>query len=204
MALDSYTNLQAEIADWMHRNDLTGRIPTFITLAEARIKAMLELRLQSMTGTLNMVLGQSTAPAPTGLINVRSLSIPNVRPAITYVTPAKYSSAFGDARSGQPYNYTIVGDLMYFGPVPDAAYAANIAYEAEVIPLSDTTQSNIVLEKWPNVYLWGALKEAAKFSRNKAFEDSCDADFILAIDVANKLEWHSGGPMRMRVDTYTP
>jgi hypothetical protein len=61
-----------------------------------------------------------------------------------------------------------------------------------------------VLDKWPNVYLWGALKEATNFSRNFEYEGICENNFLAAIDAANKLEWHSGGPMRMRVDTYTP
>lgn len=37
MALDTYTNLKAEIASYLNRSDLTTYIPDFITLAEQRI-----------------------------------------------------------------------------------------------------------------------------------------------------------------------
>lgn len=204
MAISTYTELQAAVAAWMHRTDLAGRIPDFIALAETRIKAMLRLRLQNMEGVINTTLGVDSAPVPIGLIKVRSLSIPDVRPEITYVTPGQYFSAFNDDRSGQPYNYTIIGGLIYFGPPPDAAYSANVVYEAEVTPLSNDDPTNIVLSKWPNVYLWGALKEAANFARNVEYEGICEGNFMAAIDAANKMEWHSGGPMRMHVDTYTP
>lgn len=203
MALDTYANLQAAVANWMHRKDLTGSIPDFVVLAEARIKALLEMRLQSMTGTINTVLGSPSAPAPVGLINIRSMSIPNVRPAMTYETPDQFAVDFADGRSASPYRYTIIGANIYFGPTPDAAYPVNVAYEAEFTPLSETTTTNIVLAKWPNIYLWGALKEASSFCRNP-YEGACEANFQAAISDANMFEWHSGGPMRMRTDTYTP
>jgi len=35
MALTTYTELKASIADWLNRSDLTAAIPDFISLAEA-------------------------------------------------------------------------------------------------------------------------------------------------------------------------
>ena len=46
MALDSYTNLKAEIADWLDRDDLTARIDTFIDLTEAKLAR--EIRVRAM------------------------------------------------------------------------------------------------------------------------------------------------------------
>lgn len=204
MAFDTYANLQAAVASWMHRKDLTGSIPDFITLTEARIKALLKMRLQNVSDTLGAVQGVPGVSVPTGLIKVRAMSIPNVRPSIEYETPDQFSSQFGDGYAGAPYRYTIIGGQIVFGPTPDASYPVSIVYEAEFVPLSDTVTTNIVLAKWPNVYLWGALKEAANFSRNQPYEASCEAGFQSAINDANLLEWHSGGPMRMRTDTYTP
>ena len=36
MALDTYTNLKTEIANYLNRDDLTTNIDTFIDLAESR------------------------------------------------------------------------------------------------------------------------------------------------------------------------
>ena len=44
MALDTYTNLKAEIALWLNRQDLTAQIPTFITLLEAQAERSLHVR----------------------------------------------------------------------------------------------------------------------------------------------------------------
>jgi hypothetical protein len=37
MAINNYTELVAAIAEWLARDDLTARIPDFVTLAEAKI-----------------------------------------------------------------------------------------------------------------------------------------------------------------------
>lgn len=204
MALDTYANLQGAIANWMHRSDLTGTIPDFITLAEVRIKALLTTRLQSITAPLPTVLGQNYVAAPADLLHVRSLSLPNVRPAVSYLSPDQFNANFADQRAGRPYNYTIIGSQIYLGPVPDAVYSASLVYEAKFLPLSSMEPSNALLANWPNIYLWGALKEAALFSMNFQLESEFNAAFLEAVESANKLEWHSGGPMRMRSDTYTP
>lgn len=204
MALDTYPGLTASIADWMHRTNLAGVIPDCITLAEARIKALLKLRLQSVTATLPTVAGTDYATMPTDLLHVRSLSLPNVRPALTYVSPDKFNTDFADGRSAQPYRYTIIGDRIYFGPVPDAVYSATLVYEAKFLPLTADAPVNAVLTNWPNVYLWGALKEAANYSRNTELELKMDGDFLRAIEQANILDWDTPGTLRMRTDTYTP
>jgi hypothetical protein len=204
MALDTYDNLVLSVSDWIHRSDLSGKAADFITLAEARIKALLKTRLQSLTASLPAVAGTAYAMLPADLLHVRSISVPNVRPAMDYVSPDQFNADFADQRSGSPYKYTIIGDRVYFGPIPDASYALALVYEAKFLPLGVLQQTNSLLTNWPNIYLWGALKEAAKYSRNNDVEDRMNNDFLSAVDDANKLEWNVPGPLRMRTDTYTP
>ena len=44
MALTTYTELKASLADWLNRSDLTTTIPDFISLAEAQIERQLRTR----------------------------------------------------------------------------------------------------------------------------------------------------------------
>ena len=37
MALSTYTDLQASVANWLHRSDLTAVIPDLVGLAEGRL-----------------------------------------------------------------------------------------------------------------------------------------------------------------------
>ena len=40
----NYATLQTEVADFLHRTDLTSAIPTFIQLAETKLNRILRLR----------------------------------------------------------------------------------------------------------------------------------------------------------------
>ena len=44
MAIGTYDELKTAVANWLDRDDLTDRIPEFISLAEARFNRVLRLR----------------------------------------------------------------------------------------------------------------------------------------------------------------
>ena len=45
ISFQDYAGLKAAVADWLGRDDLTGRIPDFIALAERRMARELRLRI---------------------------------------------------------------------------------------------------------------------------------------------------------------
>ena len=44
MAINTYSTLQTAVANWLDRDDLTDRIPEFVSLAEATFNRTLRLR----------------------------------------------------------------------------------------------------------------------------------------------------------------
>lgn len=204
MALDTYANLQASIASWMHRSDLAGSIPDFITLAEARIAALLMSNQQDIAGTITTTPGIQFATLPSDLSTAHSLSIQNVSPALDFLTPEQLEQRYSPTQVGAPKAYTLIGQSIYFGPTPDAAYTIRCFYQSFVPSLSATAPTNSLLTKWPNIYLWGALVEAAKFARDEPKRQAFEQDFLAAIEGVNIVDWCSGGPMRIRTDTNTP
>lgn len=195
-----YMWLKDQVAAWMHRNDLTGSIPDHIYLAEVRIRTRLTERVQDITGTIATVAGTQYATLPTDFLSVKSLSIPVVSPTLDYMAPDEFNQMFDPNVSGTPRCYTIIGSRIYLGPTPDAVYSITAMYRFDMAPLTDLAPSNALLAKWPNIYLFGALVEAADFSRNLPLRDSFNARFVDAIDGANVLEFNKNGPMRVRID----
>lgn len=204
MALSNYSDLQASIASWMHRADLTGNIPDFIALAETRIAALLTSKQQDIVGTITTTPGVQYSMLPSDLVSAHSLSIADVSRNLDFLTPEQLELHYSPTQVGSPKAYALVGQLIYFGPTPDAAYNIRCIYQSFIPALTDDAPTNSMLAKWPNIYLWGALVEAAKFTRNTSALQGFDSDFLAAINGVNVLDWHSGGPMRMRTDTYTP
>ena len=52
MSITNYSELQAAVAAWVKRSDLTARIPDFIRLAEIRLKSVVYLRTLETTADL--------------------------------------------------------------------------------------------------------------------------------------------------------
>lgn len=195
-----YDWLKAAIASWMHRSNLTGDIPDFIMLAESRIRALLTSRLQQSVVELVTTAGLNYVSLPQALIGVKSLTIPNVSPSIDYLAPDQFNNDFSVGDSGVPRCYTIIGELIYFGPTPDAVYTILAAASNEFTSLSQSVPTNALLTKWPNIYLWGALVEAAKFCRDYALKAQFDSDFLQAVDSTNTREWNTPGLLTVRTD----
>lgn len=200
MALTTYDELVASISDWSHNKALAPRIPDFIALAEARIKALLKARGQQEAVTLATVKGNKAVTLPADLLQVRALSIPGVSPSIDYVTPAQYAARY-DASPGQPREYTMVDGQIHLGPVPDAVYSLALVYEASYPPLTPTNQANALLAKWPNLYLWGALAEAASFQEDDARVAKYESKFAAALAGVNQIEAAGTGALAIKTDT---
>ena len=62
--LTTYDGLQAAIADYLGRSDLTERIPTFIALAERRMNRELRLRVMEHRAETAVQANQSAVPLP--------------------------------------------------------------------------------------------------------------------------------------------
>lgn len=200
IADQDYFWLIAQIQSWMHRTDMTASMPMFILVAERRIARMLKSSLQDARGTISTVAGIATASLPSALLSVQSLSIANVVPSLSYMTPAQLDEHYVMQEAGAPRHYTVIGDLVRFGPIPDAVYSVSCTYEAKPLALTAEEPTNALLTEWPDVYLFGALIEAADWAGDDASLIKWQAKFKAAIDGINLIDWHKGGPMRVRSD----
>lgn len=166
MALDTYANLQASVAAWLNRSDLAGAIPDFITLAEAQIKR--RLRNWTVRNTAFAINAESTA-LPADCAELRSIRLvsghPHLDTAIQITTP----ETLADRRAGlhgtpgRPRFASIINGQLVVAPTPDTAYTADIVYFSSLTPLSGTNATNAVLTAAPDLYLFGALKEAEPY-----------------------------------------
>lgn len=204
MALDgTYTGLKQSVADWLNRSDLTAYIPDLIVLAEARIARDLRLRSQVTSATITTIAGQQGASLPTGWLEFENVTVsgnPDVQ--MTYVNIQHLDTKFpNNGYTGQPVVYSIEGQQILFGPVPDAVYTLPVLYYKRFDPLS-TTATNWLLSNHPGVYLWAALSEAAPFLKDDAraqmWEAKYQADMNRLQESDNDGQF-SGSALRVRV-----
>lgn len=166
MALDTYTNLQAAIADWMERDDLSARIPDFIRLAEVEMDRTLTTSEAQARSTAS-VDTQFTA-LPLDWMEVQAVRVRlNASDAWTKLDPIDHATMVGWAdQAGRPRFYGVLGEQLFLYPSPDATYETEIAYATTVPKLSSSLASNWVLAQAPDAYLYGALVQASLFLRD--------------------------------------
>ena len=201
MAIGTYAELQTAVANWLDRDDLTARIPEFITLAEARFNRLLRLRSMESKYTANTVAGQRNLALPTSYIQMRNFQV-NTKPLTTlsYVTPEIYDRLWGGSTSGTPKFYTILANEVSFGPIPATVMQVEMLFYKKFDNLSVTTTTNSLLTDAPDVYLYGAMREAEPFIMNDervALWATSLSKAIQEMQEQDNKDRHSGSALRV-------
>lgn len=196
----TYATLQTTVMDYLDRSDLSSVVPTFIELAEAKLKRKLRHWSMEKRATASTVASQRTLVLPTDFIEMRHLKI-NSDPVtvLEYLTPAVIN--FASTSTGQPYYYTVVGEEIVFDPTPDAVYEVEMYYYA-LPSLSGTNTTNWLLEKHPDIYIYGTLLEAEVYLMNDPRLPIWKMAFDEGVQQLNKearITRAAGAPMIMRV-----
>lgn len=165
MALSTYSELKASVADFLNRTDLTSTIPDFIALAEADINSHFDLRTVESDQALTAVSGSRYIALPTGFREPQNLWINwsyGRGDPLRFVAPELLVTS---VTPGIPLLWCIDGTNIAFDRPAGSNYSLTLRMIGGVT-LSDANPTNLVLTNYPNVYLYGALKEAAPYLRD--------------------------------------
>ena len=192
MALDTYDNLFKSISDRIERgSSLDTEIPDFILLAE---KEMLSNPTESLK--ISEAETISTAPTstttrylalPTGFKKSRdfSITLSGGTGKLEYRTPNQMNIRSG---TGTPYFYTVQGNEIAFDILPEEEWDVTFDYFKDFTPLTEDNQTNIILDKYPNIYLFGALRHAFLRAQDYQQESVYTTNFAASIEAANLSE----------------
>jgi hypothetical protein len=163
MAIQTYSELQTAVANWLGRDDLTARIPEFIDLAEARLSRELETREQEKRATVTTTANDQYIALPTGLREIRHVQLnTSPRQTLRYVSPDQIEREYTGSVTGKPRVYTVVGKEMKIAPTPDTTeYTIELTYIDGLDALSDGNTNNWVLTRYPDAYLYSSLSAAS-------------------------------------------
>jgi hypothetical protein len=168
MALTTYSELKTSIGDWLNRSDLTSAIPDFISLAEAQIER--NLRTRQMIVRSTAYITTEYAATPDDFLETKSFKL-NTNPP----TPLQFETidsmdnlSVVYTASGKPAYFSVVGNQFRFVPIPDTSYTGELTYYAKLSKLSASNTTNWLLTAAPDVYLYGALMQAAPYLQDDA------------------------------------
>ena len=189
MAISTYSELKAAIANFLARDDLTSVIPDFISLAEGRMSRELETRSQETRHDISTVSGTEFYTLPTDLREIREAKLETTPiTVLDYMSPVSIDRAYSSAGTGKPKAFSVVGSEIRLRPVPDAVYTLEITYIGSITALSDSNASNTILSRHPDIYLSGSLAEAYTYLLDEQRALVYDQKFTRAIEEIAKDE----------------
>ena len=167
MALDTYSNIKASIADYLDRSDLTTQIADFMTLAENRIYR--DLRVRAMETALSDTISSGTIAVPAGYLEAKYFYLdgspiqPLQRKDLSFIYE-NYPTRSSDAK---PVFYAREGANFIFGPFPNSDYTVKGIFYKKLAALAATTnETNFITDDIPAALLFGSLVEAEPFLQN--------------------------------------
>jgi hypothetical protein len=198
--IGTYSQLQAAIADFLLRQDLTATIPTFIRLAEAQIARDLRDWRMEKRSVFAFDDGLEDLPADwIETIRVQVVGSGEVR----HVGHSEMMDLKRDTQlQGEPYYFTHQAGKLELYPIPNAE--GELVYFSKVPALSDAEPTNWLLTDAPDVYLYGALIHSAPFLQEDERIQVWSQLYAAAVGNLNKASERArnSGPLRMRVKTY--
>lgn len=198
MSFDTYANLKLAAADWINRADLAPAMSDFVTLAEADMQR--RCKLVEFEGTATIPVTGGVGTLPTDWSGARSVYWNGDTPQeLKYISPDRFDveRVLG---SSSPLWYTISGTTMRFSPTGTGEAVAT--YNAKFTALSDSNPTNALLLNHPDVYLYGALKQAAIYLKDWAGKDQYEMQMDLAVARVKKHNndrKYGGATLQVRV-----
>jgi len=164
MALTTYSELQAAIADWLDRTDLTSQIVNLITLAEIRLNRHPDLRIMPME-TRHRITTSTTTPyiqLPARFQGMRSVRVAGDR--VEYRPPTMLDQS--GEYSGDTNYWSIEADQLRIIPQLASGVVVELVCYQGFAPLSVSNTSNWWMANAPDLLLYASLLEAEPFIKN--------------------------------------
>lgn len=165
--LDTYAGLIATVIDEMKDSSLEAKVPRFIYLAEAQFDRLLYGSGDEVISTSTITASDVATAIPSDLKQLLSLSIPgDSATVLAQLSPDDLAAAYANAAVGVPEAYALIDGSFRWGPVPDADYELSCTYVAGIQKLADANPTNWLLQAHPDLYLYGALRQAELYGWN--------------------------------------
>ena len=204
MALTTYTELKASIADFLNRDDLTTVIPDFITLAESQINR--DVRHWRMEARSSGVQDASDEymQIPADWVETIRLHLTGTGTSVVNLISR---DAMADKRqgdedvSGTPMYYTHADGQFQLYPTPSADTDFELLYYQKIPSLISNADNWLLLDS-PDVYLYGALLHSAPYlaeDERVAIWAQMYSAAVARLNEASESARYSGSGLKLKI-----
>ena len=160
----TYDEIKTKVAEYLNRTDLTSQMDMFIDLTESDINKV--IKHQDLIKRANAVAETQYTQLPSDWSRVINVEL-NTSDHTTLLQQSTESLDLKrtsiDNVSGRPEYFAITDNAIELCPTPDTNYELQLTYYANIPELSSTNTTNVVSNKFPDVYIYGCCKHASVF-----------------------------------------
>ena len=166
MSIATYAELVTAldgVGGYLHRGDLTDKIPDFIRVAESRMNRKLRVLLQETESPLTATIGSRLMAVPTRFGTPISLWLETYQPRDELKYRTAEDMPVTTDNGGSDY-YTVDGDYIATENPADIAYSYTLRYWTKFDIAS--TSTNTVLTNYPDIYIYGTLVASTAWTQD--------------------------------------
>ncbi|MFD1104582.1 phage adaptor protein [Sphingobium olei] len=194
--IGDYVSLRDLVAAYMDRDDLEAMIPNFIAIIEAELNRRLRTVNQEFKDI--WVISDEAYSLPSDFRKLRKIHIEgNPDRPLAEMSPTAVPNLYS-GEAGIPQGYWLEGRVLSLAPPPNEATTFRVTYFQRIPPLTLSEPYNWVIREQPDLYVWGALREAAAYIRDPDGLNYASGRFESAVEQTNlesRRDRWGGGPL---------
>jgi len=205
MALTTYTELKASLADFLNRDDLTAVIADFITLAESQINRDVRHWKMEARSSGQQTGGDEYMQIPADWVeSIRLHLTGSGTSAVNLISRDAMADKRASAEdvSGTPMYYTHADGQFQLYPTPSDDTDFELLYIQKLDVLSGSNADNWLLLEAPDVYLYGSLIHSAPYlveDERVAIWAQMYSASVARLNEASESARFSGSGLRLKV-----
>lgn len=161
--ITNYGTLKTAVLKWVNNSAVASVIDEIVQVAQANIRRDVRSRYQE-TEVTGFTAVDGTFVLPSNLLDIRYLVVNGK--IVEYITPEQRLIATQNGLTNPLIGrYTIIGQNVLMLGV-STALGYTMGYWNEFTALSVDADTNVVLTKSPDVYLWSACAVAAEYMKD--------------------------------------
>lgn len=186
MAMYDYNELATSIANWTARSDLGELIPDFVRLAEVDIALDLKLQALNKEYPITTDIGQKQYALPADFLSIIRVADSDDVP-INQVSPDGGKVELAGYIHLRTNGYYIENGYFVLNVAPLEVETIKFYYIPKALDIN-TTSTNDILIKYPNIYLYGCLSKAAEYTKDNERMQYWTAKYQASVADANRAQ----------------
>lgn len=189
MSLSTYAGLRTSVGSWATKTSLTDQIPDFVAWAHQEICR--RLRAPVLYARASATVNAETIAAPDGFLAAKRFYLDlSPRVALNVTSSERLIDITSECGTGTyPTHFAVEGvDTLAFAPLFSGSATGQLLYYKAPTALVEDDDTNVVLTKYPFLYLFGSLEALFRYLEDDNNAQIYGGQFGALLDSINAEE----------------